>query len=77
MFEEKAGPAQLPGEEGDGFRSECGSEHQTPVTIDDTPASEQAVHDEWERARNKRVRAHRNTPKADGPPPFSDHSGQL
>jgi hypothetical protein len=29
------------------------------------------------RARNKRVRSHRNTPEGGGPPPFSNHSGQL
>jgi len=77
MLEEKAGQAQLPSEEGSGSRSGCGSEHQTPVTLDDTPASEQAFRDESERARNKRVRAHSNASKAEGPPPFSDHSGQL
>ena len=77
MFEEKAGQAQLTSEEGNGSQSGSGSEHRTPVAVDDKAASEQAVHDEWERARNKRVRAHRNAPKAEGPPPFSDHSGQL
>lgn len=77
MFEEKAGQAQRPSEQGSGSRSGCGSEHQTPVTLDDTPASEQAVRDESERARNKRVRAHSNAPKAEAPPPFCDHSGQL
>jgi hypothetical protein len=77
MFEEKAGQAQLPSEQGSGSRSGCGSAHQTPVTLDNTPASEQAFRDESERARNKRVRAHRNAPKAEAPPPFSDHSGQL
>ena len=77
MFEEKAGQAQLPSEQGSGSRSGSGSEHQTPVTLDDTPASEQAFRDESERARNKRVRAHSNASKAEGPPPFSDHSGQL
>jgi hypothetical protein len=77
MFEEKAGQAQLPSEQGSGSRSGSGSEHQTPVTLDETPASEQAVRDEWEQDRNKRVRAHRNTPEAEAPPPFSDHSGQL
>jgi len=77
MFEEKAGQAQLPSEQGSGSRSGCGSAHQTPVTLDNTPASEQAVHDESERARNKRVRAHSDAPKADAPPPFCDHSGQL
>jgi hypothetical protein len=29
------------------------------------------------RARNKRVRSHRNTSEGGGPPPFCDHSGQL
>jgi hypothetical protein len=29
------------------------------------------------RARNKRVRSHRNTSGGGSPPPFSDHSGQL
>ena len=77
MFEEKAGQAQLPSEQGSGSQSESGSELQTPATLDDTPASEQAVRNEWERARNKRVRARRNAPNAEGPPPFSDHSGQL
>jgi hypothetical protein len=77
MFEEKAGQAQLPSEEGSGSRSGCGSEHQTPVTLDDTPASEQAFRDESERARNKRVRAHSNAAKPETPPPFCDHSGQL
>jgi len=77
MFEEKAGQAQLPSEQGSGSRSGCGSAHQTPVTLDNTPASEQAFRDESERARNKRVRAHSNASKAEGPPPFSDHSGQL
>jgi hypothetical protein len=38
---------------------------------------EQAVRDEVVRARNKRVRAHSNVPDAEGPPAFSDHSGQL
>ncbi len=77
MFEKKAGLAQLPSEQGSGSRSGCGSEHQTPVTLDDTPASEQTFRDESERARNKRVRAHSNAPKAEAPPPFCDHSGQL
>jgi len=38
---------------------------------------EQAVRDEAVRARNKRVRSHRNTSGGGSPPPFSDHSGQL
>ena len=38
---------------------------------------EQAGRDEWVRDRNKRVRAHRDAPEAEGPPAFSDHSGQL
>ena len=38
---------------------------------------EQAVRDEVVRARNKRVRSHRNTSEGMSPPPFSDHSGQL
>ena len=77
MLEEKAGQAQLPSEEGSGSQCGCGSEHQTPVTLDDTPASEQAFRDESERARNKRVRAHSDAPKGEGLPPFCDHSGQL
>ena len=77
MFEETAGQAQLPSEEGSGSRSGCGSKRQTPVTVDDKAASEQAVGDEWVRARNKRVRAHSNAPGAEAPPPFCDHSGQL
>ena len=77
MFEETAGQSRLPSEEGSGSPSGSGSEHQTPVPLDDTPASEQAVLDESARARNKRVRAHSNAPKAEAPPPFCDHSGQL
>ena len=38
---------------------------------------EQAVRDEVVRARNKRVRSHRNTSGGGSPPPFSNHSGQL
>jgi len=77
MFEETAGQAQLPSEEGSRPQSGSGSEHRTPVAVDDKAASEQAVRDEWVRVRNKRVRAHSNAPKAEGPPPFCDHSGQL
>jgi hypothetical protein len=39
--------------------------------------SEQGARDEEVRARNKRVRAPRSAPGPDGPPAFSDHSGQL
>jgi hypothetical protein len=77
MFEETAEQAQLPSEKGSESRRGCGSEHQTPVAVDDKAASEQVVRDEWVRARNKRVRAPRNAPKAEAPPPFCDHSGQL
>jgi hypothetical protein len=77
MFEETEGKAQLPGEESSGSQCGCGSKHQTPVAVDDKPASEQAVSDEWVRARNKRVRAPSNAPKTEVPPPFCDHSGQL
>jgi len=38
---------------------------------------EQLVRDEVVRARNKQVRSHSSLAEADGPPPFSDHSGQL
>ena len=38
---------------------------------------EQAARDEVVRARNKRVRSHSGAAKSYGPPPFSDHSGQL
>jgi hypothetical protein len=60
-----------------GCKCGCGSQPQTPVAVDEKAASEQAVRDEEERARNKTVRAPRTAPGPNSPPPFSDHSGQL
>jgi hypothetical protein len=77
MFEETARQAQLLSKEGSGSKGDSGSEHQTPVAVDEKAASEQAVRDESVRARNKRVRDHSNAPEAEAPPPFCDHSGQL
>ena len=77
MFEETAEHSELHSELGSESQSGCGSLPGTPVAIDDTPASEQALSDEQVRARNKAVRAHHRAPGAGAVPPFSDHSGSL
>jgi hypothetical protein len=76
MFEETTEQSQLHSEQGSGSQSGCGSQHPTPVAVDEKAASEEAVRDELVRARNKAVRAHRK-PEAEGAHPFSDHSGSL
>ena len=77
MFEETAEQAKRHSEQGSESQRGCGSQHRTPVAVDEKAASEQAVRDEEERARNKTVRAPRTAPGPNSPPPFSDHSGQL
>ena len=47
------------------------------VRAEEEIRAEQADRDEVVRARNKRVRSHSSAAGTDGPPPFSDHSGQL
>jgi hypothetical protein len=54
-----------------------GSAQEDWLRAEEEIRSEQAARDEVVRARNKRVRSHRNAPEADSSPPFSDHSGQL
>jgi hypothetical protein len=77
MFEETTEQSVRHHEHGSGGQCGCGSQTQTPVAADEKAASEQAARDEVVRARNKRVRAPRSAPGPDGPPAFSDHSGQL
>jgi hypothetical protein len=77
MFEETTEQSVRHNEHGSGCQCGCGSQTQTAVAADEKAASEQAARDEVVRARNKRVRAPRSAPGPDGPPPFSDHSGQL
>ena len=47
------------------------------VRAEEEIRGEQADRDEVVRARNKRVRSHSSAAEAEGPPPFSNHSGQL
>ena len=47
------------------------------VRAEEEIRTERADRDEVVRARNKRVRSHRNTSEGGVPPPFSNHSGQL
>ena len=54
-----------------------GSPEEDWLRAEEEIRNERGVDDGWVRARNKRVRAHSNMPEAEGPPPFSDHSGQL
>jgi len=54
-----------------------GSPEEDWLHAEEEIRGEQADRDEVVRARNKRVRAGRSAPGPDGPPPFSDHSGQL
>ncbi|MGA2982288.1 MAG: hypothetical protein ABSG32_00655 [Terriglobia bacterium] len=77
MFEETAVQPQVHKEHGSGCQCGCGSKPQAPVAANEKAISEQAARDEEVRARNKRVRAPRNAPGPDSPPPFSDHSGSL
>jgi hypothetical protein len=77
MFEETAEHSELHSEPGSESQSGCGSQHGTPVAIDETAASEQALNDERVRARNKAVRDHHKAPQAGVVPPFSNHSGSL
>jgi hypothetical protein len=77
MFEETTEQSGRHNEHDPGCGCGCGSKPQAPEATDDQLASEQAARDEVERARNKRVRAHRSAPGPDSIPPFSDHSGSL
>ena len=54
-----------------------GSPEEDWLGAEEELRGEQAIDDEVVRARNKRVRSHSSAAEADGPPPFSDHSGQL
>jgi len=54
-----------------------GSPEEDWLRAEEQLRGEQAIDDEVVRARNKRVRSHSSAAEADGPPPFSDHSGQL
>jgi hypothetical protein len=77
MLEETAGRLEGHKEHGNGCQCGCGSQPKTPVAVEEKAASEQEASDELIRARNKKVRAPRNAPGPDSPPPFSDHSGSL
>ena len=77
MLEETAAQARQHTEQGSESESGCGSQHRTPVAVDQKAASEQAASDEVIRARNKAVRAHGHASGAESSPPFSDHSGEL
>ena len=54
-----------------------GSPEEDWLRAEEELRGEQAVRDEVVRARNKRVRTHRNTSEGGSPPPFSNHAGQL
>ena len=77
MSEETVRRSERNNEHVSGCQCGCGSKSQTPVAVDEKAASEQEARDEVVRARNKRVRAPRSAAGPGGPPPFSDHSGQL
>lgn len=77
MFEETAEHSALHSEPGSGSQSDCGSQHQTAVGVDEKAASKQAASDELVRARNKTVRAHHQAPEAAVVPPFANPSGSL
>ena len=74
MFEESSEQSQLAGDDASGSRTGRVPVNPTPVAVDEKAAAEQAINDEWIRARNKRVRAPRRAPGPGGPPPFSNHS---
>ena len=77
MSEETSEQSQLPSDDDSGSRTGRVPGNPTPVAVDEKAAGEQATNDEWIRARNKRVRAPRKSPGPGGPPPFTNHSGQL
>lgn len=77
MFEETAEEPERHSEQGSESRGGYGSQHRTPVAVDEKAASEQAIDDELVRARNKAVRNRGQAPEGGAVPPFSDHSGSL
>ena len=72
MLDETAVKTERINDHGIGCNCGCGSQVQAPAAAEEKAASDEAI-----RARNKLVRAPRNAPGPDSPPPFSDHSGSL